>query len=227
MTNTSNPSESHRGGCLSQWRIWQAATDGKATLPARERQHLEACAICAQTVQEEMSQAQQLTPDKVPTHVAQRLNATRTRRLTWATWVPLASMGAACAAAACLLLIPRPSAEVRIKGEIAVHLSVKRGADVVAYDVPWTAAPTLEDGDRLRLRVLAPLRWLTLWAQDGGQWKELFKGELPNTGWLPIGLRYDASSATPLRLLACSRLAQGPHTPDQMPEGCKRIELSL
>lgn len=213
--------------CLSNWRLWQAATQGEATLPSTDRAHLTSCASCSMRLHEEAQEASAYAHRELPARLMQVSATAKSARRGRSWWVPVLAVGVACAAGLVLLAEPeRPANEERLKGQGEVRLSVKRGGAMLAHDVALAKVPALQEGDQLRIRVVTPLPWLVFWSQEAKAWVELYRGTVPPGGWLPLGLRYDPASHTPLRVLSCPQPAATVHA-TSLPKGCSRLDFSL
>lgn len=242
--------------CLSGLRISRAALDELTPDElAWVGPHLETCARCSGRIAAERSAIAAAANEPLPNlkrpeadvvSLAERrmaLNASvlakkdlsRSRRSSW-----LAG-GAFLAAAALVFLVTRPADVVppggndgvRAKGAPKIEVAVQRAGVDLGEPVAVADAPALRPDDKLRLRVgRSGGIHIALEGYDAGQWFELYRGVIPEDGWLPNGIVVTAGDPARLRVLVCkdeipvAEVASAPMPLDTLKErpGCHFVE---
>jgi len=214
-------------GCLSAFRVSRAALDELGDDErGRVDAHLATCARCAERVADERASVAAAALEPIPA----ALRARPARPAGWRRWLgPLA--GAVAAAAAFILVVlpsgPPDGPGTHLKGgtsPVPVEATVVRGEQTVIADRALAELGPLADGDRMRLRIRgAAGRAARVEGLDAGDWVEVWRGAVPEDGWLPFGLTASAGSETALRVALCKpgvALPEGVFAAGFEPEGC-------
>lgn len=206
--------------CASEWLLARAVRgEADSSERARLQAALDACEHCRagwDRVQSEQAAAQS---ERLPPALYALARPALSSR-----WRLPASLGSLGALAALLVLVARPSDRPteRLKGrDLVVTASVMRHGTVVRHDVTAETLGRLEPGDRVRLR-LSPARGHA-WAEgrEGGRWVRYFEGDVPDDGWLPIGIVVTAGEASAVRVTSCPEAVAEAHS-EQLPPNCLR-----
>jgi len=240
--------------CLSGMRVSLAALDEFGPEVRDQVQaHLASCARCAARVAAEREAVARAADEPLPTFVrpasdvvslaGRRATASlranvemRSRRNRWL------ATGAVFALAALVFLVTRPvdvtrplgeGDGTRAKGAPTVEVAVQRDGVLLGDPVAIAAAPPLATNDKLRLHVgRGGGIHIALEGFDAGGWVDLFRGVIPEDGWLPTGLTVTPGDPARLRLLVCaapiptSDLASAPIALDTLRDrvGCNYLE---
>ena len=194
---------------LSGRRISLAALD---ELAADERTlvaaHLATCGVCRGRIESERMALAVAATEAVPSFGEGAkvipLGARRTRTLVTTLGV--------IALAAVVFLVTRPTTtdpiyvpdHVRAKGRPTVEVAIQREGAAVGEPTAIEHAPALKPDDKLRLRVgRAAGIYAVVEGFDAGSWVGLYRGVIPDDGWLPMGVVVTAGDPARLRVQVC------------------------
>lgn len=137
----------------------------------------------------------------------------------WRRPMLLAPLLAAVALAAALVWRVGPPEHSTLKGGTAILASVKRNGAFLLQDRDAQTLQDLQPGDQLSIHVVgtAPLMAFVQVAEEG-VWKEYYRGEVPQSGWLPVGLEVSTGEPTQVRIAVCAVMS---------PANCQRVALEL
>ena len=210
---------------LSGRRISLAALD---ELDVHERAivaaHLATCGVCRGRIEQErlaiavastevVPSIQRKAPPDLASFAGRSMGAkvipfgARSRR----THVVVATFGALAVAAA-VFLVARPTAtdpvyepeHVRAKGLPTVEVAIQRDGAMLGEPTAIANAPALLPDDKLRLRLgRAAGVYAVVEGFDAGAWVDLYRGAIPEDGWLPMGVVVTAGDPARLRVQVC------------------------
>jgi hypothetical protein len=112
----------------------------------------------------------------------------------------------AAALAACFLavfLVREDAPNIRMKGQGALHVAVRRGG--VVQERPLEAPLQLQTGDGVRLRVPSgAAMWVLVQKHTDRGWEQVFVGHSDKEGWLPLSFTISDAPSVDVRVAVCS-----------------------
>lgn len=215
---------------LSGRRISLAALDeldpDERTIVAN---HIATCGVCRGRIEQERMAIAVASTEAVPGAItsAPRDNVIAIGSRARRTRALVATLGVV-ALAAVVFLVTRPTVEptyeldhTRAKGRPTIEVAIQRDGAMLGEPTAIDHAPALKPDDKLRLRVgRAGGIYAVVEGFDAGGWVDLYRGLIPEDGWLPMGVVVTAGDPARLRVQICPREV----TAGATPTGCSAVD---
>jgi len=213
--------------CLSTRQIARIATG--AIGREEFNTHLRTCAVCSERVTREIRACEQDVQREVPGALLRALREPEPEpKSRWSWFALVAPLSLATAVALLVVKGPNPEdAQPILKGGTAVLATVQRNGVVILKDRDAASLVDLQPGDQIRFEVVNPSPAVVIvQVQEGKQWKDYFRGEVPKDGWLPTAMEVTAGEKTPVRVSVCPQ-SDAALSSTTIPGNCFQVTVEL